>query len=62
MQKMVQKKLDFTAVQQASQDATPVESTSIPQTQVRNIQLEDNYLYITSKKNTYFISVNPFRS
>jgi hypothetical protein len=30
--KMVQKKLDFGAVQQASQDVPPVESSSIPQT------------------------------
>jgi len=35
--------------QQASQDVPPEESPSIPQTQVRNIQLKDN-LYIASKK------------
>jgi hypothetical protein len=50
--KMVQKKLDFSAVQQASQDVPPVESASIPETRVRNIQLKDN-LYIASRKNIY---------
>jgi len=58
---MVRKKFDFNVVQQASQDVPPVELASIPQTQVRNIQLKDN-LHIASKKNTYLISVNPFRN
>jgi hypothetical protein len=58
--KMVQKKLDFSAVQHSSQDVPPVESASIPQTHVPNIQHKDN-LYIASIQNTYFISVNPFR-
>jgi hypothetical protein len=40
--KMIQKKLDFSSVQQASQDVHPVESASIPQTQVRNIHFKDN--------------------
>ena len=50
--KMVQKKLDFSSVQQASQDEHLVESASIPETRVRNIQLKDN-LYIASRKKIY---------
>ena len=45
--KLVQKKLDFGAVQ-ASQALSGVETSSIPQTHVRNIQLNYN-IYIGSK-------------
>jgi hypothetical protein len=59
--KLVQKKIDFCAVHQVSQAVTPVKTSSIPHTQVRNIQLKHN-IYIASKIYIYFISVNPFRS
>ncbi len=44
--------LDFGAVHQASQAVPPVETSSIPQTQVRNIQLKYN-IYIASKISVY---------
>jgi hypothetical protein len=43
--KLVQKKKDFGAVQQASQDVPPVETSSIPQTHVRNLQHKYNIFY-----------------
>ena len=46
--KLVQKKIDFGAVHLASQAVPPVETSSIPQTHVRNIQLKYN-MYIASK-------------
>ena len=43
IRKLVQKKLDFCAVNQVSKALTPVETSSITNTQVRNVQRQFKY-------------------
>jgi len=59
--KMVQKKLDFSSVQQASQGVPPVESASIPETQVRSIQLYNIQLYICQYRKYISHMCKPFQ-